>query len=208
MTESIQLTLILGAALIASLSPGPATLAIASTSMTSGRRFGLALASGVMTGSMLWSVSAAFGLGAIMLTNAWALEILRYIGAGYLVYLAAVAGRKAVTDHEPQTNTRPSTSLRRAYGKGLAIHLTNPKAALFFGSLYSIAIPPGAAPQDLVLVIAAIVLQSFLIFHGYALLFSIPPVVRTYLRLRRWFQAFFALAFASAGIKVLLTRGA
>lgn len=206
MTESIQLTLILGAALIASLSPGPATLAIASTSMTSGRRFGLALASGVMTGSMLWSVSAAFGLGAIMLTNIWALEILRYIGAGYLVYLAAVAARNAVTDHEPQTNTPPSTSLRRAYGKGLAIHLTNPKAALFFGSLYSIAIPPSATPQDLVLVIAAIGLQSFLVFHGYALLFSIPPVVRAYLRLRRWFQAFFALAFASAGIKVLLTR--
>ncbi|MFC4353150.1 LysE family translocator [Fodinicurvata halophila] len=206
MSESIQLTLILGTALIASLSPGPTTLAIASTSMTCGRRFGLALASGVMTGSLLWSVSAAFGLGAIMLTNAWALEILRYLGASYLVYLAAIAGRKAMTAREPQTNTLPSTSLGRAYGKGLAIHLTNPKAALFFGSLYSIAIPSGATLQDLILVIAAIGLQSFLVFHGYALLFSIPPVVRGYLRLRRWFEAFFALAFASAGIKVLLTR--
>ncbi|MGM0560111.1 MAG: LysE family translocator [Pseudomonadota bacterium] len=206
MYESIQLTLILGAALIASLSPGPATLAIASTSMTSGRRFGLALASGVMTGSLLWSTSAAFGLGAILLTHAWALEILRYVGAGYLVYLAVVAGRKAISGREPQTKALPSTSLRRAYGKGLAIHLTNPKAALFFGSLYSIAIPPGATLQGLLLVIAAIGLQSFLVFHGYALLFSIPPVVRGYLRLRRWFEAFFALAFASAGIKVLLTR--
>lgn len=206
MSESIQLTLILSAALVASLSPGPTTLAIASTSMTSGRRFGLALASGVMTGSLLWSASAAFGLGAIMLTNAWALEILRYVGAGYLVYLAAVAGCKAMTNREPQTNTQPSTSLRRAYGKGLTIHLTNPKAALFFGSLYSIGIPASATLLDLILVIAAIGVQSFLIFHGYALLFSIPAVVRSYLRLRRWFEAFFALAFASAGIKVLLTR--
>ncbi|WP_367648667.1 LysE family translocator [Ruegeria arenilitoris] len=67
----INLPLILIAALISSVSPGPATLAVAGTSMASGRRSGLALASDIKTGSLMWSVAAALGLGAVMLANAW-----------------------------------------------------------------------------------------------------------------------------------------
>src|SRR3546814_8375262 len=57
MIADVNLTLILLAALIATASPGPATLAIAGTSMASGRRYGLALAASVMTGSLTWSRS-------------------------------------------------------------------------------------------------------------------------------------------------------
>ena len=81
----INLPMILFAAFLAAGSPGPATLAIAGTSMSSGRRAGLALASGVTTGSFIWSVSAAFGLGALMAANAWVFEVIRYLGAGYLL---------------------------------------------------------------------------------------------------------------------------
>ena len=64
--NDVNLTMILIAAFVAAGSPGPATLAIAGTSMSSGRRTGLALAAGVTTGSLIWSVSAAFGLAAVM----------------------------------------------------------------------------------------------------------------------------------------------
>lgn len=49
----INLPLILGAALIAMASPGPATLAIAGTSMANGRKHGLVLASGITSGSLI-----------------------------------------------------------------------------------------------------------------------------------------------------------
>ncbi|XHY16993.1 hypothetical protein SuNHUV7_17860 (plasmid) [Pseudoseohaeicola sp. NH-UV-7] len=122
----LNLPLILIAALLAGASPGPATLAIAGTSMTSGRRAGLALASGVTTGSFVWSVSAAFGLAAVMLANAWAFEIIRYAGAGYLLFLAYKSARSALQGAQLKT---PALVLspRRAYSKGLALHLTNPK---------------------------------------------------------------------------------
>ena len=70
MLLDINLPLILVAAFVAGASPGPATLAIAGTSMASGRTSGLALASGITAGSLIWSISAALGLGAIMLANA------------------------------------------------------------------------------------------------------------------------------------------
>ena len=89
----INLPMILFAAFLASGSPGPATLAIAGTSMSSGRHAGLALAAGVTTGSLIWSVSAAFGLAALMAAHGWVLEVVRYVGAAYLMWLAFKAAR-------------------------------------------------------------------------------------------------------------------
>jgi len=202
----LNLLLILGAALVGAASPGPSTLAIAGTAMQQGRGPGLALASGVITGSFFWSAAAAFGLGAVMLANAWAFELIRYLGAGYLMYLAIRSARSALRPGTPAPLSLKSPTLSAAYGKGLALHLTNPKAVLFFGSLYSIGLPPGTAPSDLIIVILAVGIQSFLIFHGYALLFSNPTLTQGYLRLRRPFEALLAAAFATAGWHILTAR--
>lgn len=202
----INLPMILFAALIASGSPGPATLAIAGTSMSSGRRTGLALASGVTTGSFIWSVSAAFGLGAVMAANVWVFEVIRYAGAAYLLWLAVKAARSAWAGKRLAAKPLPSTTPARAYGKGLALHLTNPKAVLFFGALYAIGVPPGTPASGLVTVILAVGVQSLIMFHLYAVIFSSAPMSAAYTRAKRGFEAFFALAFGAIAFKVLTTR--
>ncbi len=201
----LNLPLILIAALLAGASPGPATLAIAGTSMTSGRRAGLALASGVTTGSFVWSVSAAFGLGAVMLANAWAFEIIRYAGAGYLLFLAYKSARSALQGAQLKT---PALVLspRRAYSKGLALHLTNPKAILFFGALYAIGLPQDTPLSGLVIVILAVGTQSMIVFHAYAVIFSSAPMIACYQRMRRGFEAVFAMAFGAAALRILTAR--
>jgi threonine/homoserine/homoserine lactone efflux protein len=95
---------------------------------------------------------------------------------------------------------------RRAYAKGLALHLTNPKAILFFGSLYSLGIPAGATIGQLAIVIVAVGTQSFFIFHGYALLFSSKAMAALYLRLRRWFEGAFSIGFGIASVKILAAK--
>ena len=77
--------------LLAGGSPGPATMGIAGTAMTSGRAAALAFALGILAGSASWGVAAALGLSAIMLANAWAFEVLRYVGVAYLGWLAVKA---------------------------------------------------------------------------------------------------------------------
>ena len=206
MPSGINLPLILGAALLASASPGPATLAIAGTSMSAGRRLGLALASGITTGSLLWSVAAACGLGALMLANAWVIEALRYFGAAYLIFLALKSAKAALTPDQAMPRGFAVSLARGAYARGLALHLTNPKAILFFGSVYSLGIPATSTPRELATVIIAVGIQSFLIFHGYALLFSSALVVRKYMRARRWFEGAFALAFGIAGLNILAAK--
>lgn len=206
MATDVHLPLILLAALIATCSPGPATLTIAGTSMMHGRRFGLALAAGVMTGSLMWSVAAALGLGALMLASGWVFEVMRYLGACYLLYLAYKSARSALTPGRMEARRIATPTLRSAFGRGLALHLTNPKAILFFGALYSLGLPQDASGSALALVIVAVGLQSACVFFGYALLFSMPPMVAGYARLRRWLEAAFALAFGVASVKILTAR--
>lgn len=207
MIDEVNLPVILIAALLAMGSPGPATLAIAGTAMSGGRQKGLALASGVTTGSWIWSISAALGLGAIMLANAWAFEVIRYLGACYLLYLAYMSARSALSANSNSVMRKiDSQSLSKCYLHGLGIHLTNPKAILFFGALFSMGVPPGASAWALVVVIVSVGIQSFLVFHGYALLFSNVGMVQKYQSTRRWFEGIFAVAFGLAGIKVLTSK--
>lgn len=205
MLLDINLPLILLAALVASASPGPATLAIAGTSMGSGRASGLSLASGITIGSLMWSVSAALGLGAVMLANAWMFEVVRYFGAAYLMFLAYKSARSALSRKD--IATKPMTgSKSRLFTKGLLLHVTNPKAILFFGSLYSLGIPVGSSIGDLAIVIIAVGIQSVLIFYGYAILFSSKAMTRVYLRLRRWFEGAFAIGFGAASFKIITAK--
>lgn len=202
----IDLPLILLAALVASASPGPATLAIAGASMQSGRARGLALAAGVLTGSLMWSIAAALGMAALMLANAWAFEVMRYVGAGYLAWLAWKSARAALRTHTSAVETKPVEGVRSAYVKGLALHLTNPKAILFFGSLYAVGIPQSASATDVLTVLLSVAAVSATVFHGYALLFSTPLLAAAYVRARRGFDAVCAVFFALAAFKIFTAR--
>jgi threonine/homoserine/homoserine lactone efflux protein len=207
MTGHLHLSLIMLAAFIAVASPGPAVMAIAGTAMRAGRRTGLAFASGVSTGSVTWSIAAAAGLSAVMLANAWLIEAIRWCGALYLLFLAFKSARAAL---KPGDAAMPqgfaAATLRRAYARGLALHLTNPKAILFFGSLYSFGVPADASVGDLALIVVCVGIQSTVILHGYALLFSNPAVVCGYLKLRRWFEGAFAAAFGYACVTILTAK--
>lgn len=203
MSLAVNLPIILSAAFVATASPGPATLGVASMSMGAGRRRGIAMALGVITGSLTWSAAAALGLGAIMLANAWILEVIRYLGAGYLFHLAVKSARSALSPQTLAFSAADDLAWGGAYRKGLVLHLTNPKAILFFGALYSIGVPPSAPLATLLAVIVAVGLQSTLIFLTYAVVFSSPAVARGFARIRRLFDGLLAIAFGYAGFKVL-----
>ena len=193
--EEINYLLIITSAFAAVASPGPATLAIAGTSMGYGRYIGLSLAAGVLTGSLFWSVSAAFGLAAILHTNVWFFEILRYCGALYLLYLAFKSLRSAFSSTILELPNNKVATAKGNYLKGLLIHLTNPKAILFFGALYSIGVPATAKPIELLSVILAVGSVSLLVFFGYAILFSNRVARQVYLKSKVVFESVFSLFF-------------
>lgn len=202
-----QLMVAWGAYIIATASPGPAIVAIISTSISRGRAGGLALALGVLTGSYTWAMLAAAGLSALIRTYGNALFVLKIVGGLYLLWLAfkalKAAMRREAVDALPLDRQPPS--LRRLYFKGLGIHLTNPKAIFSWLTLVSLGTPQDA-PQVMPVLIGGCMLLGVIIFMGFALLFSIEPVHRGYRRARRGIEAAMAGFFAFAGFKLLTAR--
>ncbi len=192
--------------LMAGGSPGPATMGIAGTAMTEGRRAGLVFALGICAGSAAWGIAAALGLSAIMLANVWVFEVIRYFGVAYLGWLALKALRRAMTAGEVPLGKPVTGSLRTIFAKGAAIHLTNPKAILSWGSIYAIVAPNDASLLILLGYFCLLYAGSLLIFIGYAFLFSSVRMVSAYRRARRWFDFAFAGFFGVASYKILTVR--
>ena len=202
--QEINYSLIILFALIAIASPGPATLAIAAASIKQGRLAGMSLALGVLTGSLIWSVLAAFGLAMIMEKHPWLFDTLRFVGAAYLLFLAFKSARSAMTSGTMSFADNADISKSRNYIKGLLIHLTNPKAILFFASLYSIGVPPATSAAGMISVILTVGMVSTAVFLGYGLLFAHYRARSVYIKSRQWFEAGFALVFGTASLKILV----
>lgn len=192
--------------MLAGGSPGPATMGIAGTAMTAGRASALAFALGILAGSASWGIAAALGLSAIMLTHVWVFEIIRYVGVAYLAWLAVKALRSAWVGGDATAGTPFRGSAANLFVKGAAIHITNPKAILSWGSIYAIALPADAGPGTVFQCFALLYAGSIIVFVGYAFLFSNARIVAAYARARRWFDLAFAGFFGFASFKILTAR--
>lgn len=188
-------------------SPGPATLSIAATAMGQSRGHGVALAFGILTGSLIWSGSAALGLAALMMHFEWAVALLKYVGGAYLIWLGyrSWMSSRSVAPKDVAVEPVHGTSYQRSYWKGFAIHITNPKAIMMFASLYSFGLPAGATSQTVWLIFVLVAMQSALVNIGYAFLFSTPSMRKGYIKLKRPLDQLVAVFFGVAGGKMLLT---
>jgi threonine/homoserine/homoserine lactone efflux protein len=158
-----QLMLVAGAALIFALVPGPAVVFIVTRSVDQSRRAGVASGLGVACGNQALVVAAAFGLSALLATSEIAYDVVRFAGAGYLVYLGV---RRLVDRGVPgEAGAAVPKPLSRLYGQGVVVGVLNPKAALFFFSFLPQFVDQGhgaVAAQMLVLgtLVVAITLVS------------------------------------------------
>ena len=157
-----------------------------------------------MAGSYIWSATAAFGVGAILLAHVWVLATVRYCGGAYLLWLAFKYLRSAMVPGAGKIADMPAP--RSHFMAGLALHITNPKPILFFGTLFSIGVPAGTSAGELALAVIIIGLNNAAVFFTYAFLFSNGTMAKAYARARRWFEGVFAAFFGLTGVQILTMR--
>ena len=110
--------------------PGPAVLYIVTQSIEHGRTAGLVSMLGIQTGGLVHVLAAALGLSALLMRSATAFEIVKFAGAGYLIFLGL---RKLFSRERFETTSeRPPRRLDRLYRQGIVVNVLNPKTALFF----------------------------------------------------------------------------
>jgi len=128
-----QLYLFMAAALVLLLIPGPAVLYITARSASQGRMAGFVSVLAIETANFFQAVAAALGLSAILVSSALAFDVVKYLGAAYLIYLGI---RKLLAAHdEMEDEAIKRESLSRIYWQGFVINILNPKTALFFFAL-------------------------------------------------------------------------
>lgn len=133
------------AGIILNVTPGADTIYIITRSAAQGKKAGIYSVLGIATGTLLHTLFAAFGLSIILMKSAIAFNIVKYLGAAYLIYL----GIKMILDKSNLYNNKNSkfenTDLFKIYRQGFFTNLLNPKVALFFLSLMPQFIKPNYA---------------------------------------------------------------
>lgn len=120
----------LGAALILAFVPGPDNIFVLTNSAIRGRKAGFIIVLGLCTGLLVHTTAVALGVAALFQTSQMAFNVLKYVGALYLVYLAWQAFR-APAEEIDQTADKTSKSMD-FYLRGVIMNITNPKVSIFF----------------------------------------------------------------------------
>ncbi len=129
MIDPSKLSLFIVAAVALLLVPGPAVLYITARSASQGRTAGLVSVLAIETANLIQAVAAGLGLSAILLSSALAFDVVKYLGAGYLIYLGI---RKLFSPDNGAEEEIKKESLHQIYWQGVAVNILNPKTALFF----------------------------------------------------------------------------
>ena len=155
-------------AVLVSLVPGPAVIAVVSTALRGGFRASLAANAGVLVGDAVFVAAAALGLGAVLVASHALFAAVKWLGIAYLAFL----GVRALLDRGSGFALDGGTGARRgAFRLGLTTQLANPKVILFFGALLPQFVDPAhpAAPQ-FALLGATFIASDLLVFTGYGAL--------------------------------------
>ncbi|HHL31896.1 MAG TPA: LysE family translocator, partial [Oceanospirillales bacterium] len=120
------------AGLLLNLTPGVDTMYILSRSISQGKKAGVYSALGIATGALFHVVFATLGLSIILAKSALAFEIVKYFGAGYLIYLGVKTLLSQSHDKFNLDNKKTQISHKKIYISGILTNVLNPKVALFF----------------------------------------------------------------------------
>ena len=124
------LLLFISSSLALAVAPGPDNLFVLSQSALFGSRSGLLVTLGLCTGLLLHIAAATLGVAAIFQTSPLAFNLLKALGAAYLVLLAVQAFRAGAAGLE--VGAHSGSGARALYFRGIIMNVTNPKVALFF----------------------------------------------------------------------------
>lgn len=139
------------AAVILAITPGPGIAYVVARTVAGGRTEGLASCLGSGLGGLVHVLAAAFGLSLLIAQSAWAFNLVKYVGAAYLVYLGLrMLLRRSQGDAAPTVSAQGA---RRAFTEGIVVEALNIKTALFFlAFLPQFTVPTSPlAPQLVVL---------------------------------------------------------
>jgi len=151
MVPLTTLPLFLLASWILNITPGPDMLYVIACSASQGRHAGLISALGIAAGSLIQTGIVALGLASILAVVPLAYDLIKFVGAGYLIYL----GIRVLLSHQYSLGTFSveRTDLRCIFTQGVVTNVLNPKVALFYLAFLPQFVSPayGSVPLQIIM---------------------------------------------------------
>lgn len=163
-----EVWLFLLAAMTLTLAPGPDNIYVLTRGIAQGRKAGLVAALGFSSGLIFHTMLAVFGFAALIKASPSAYALLRYAGAGYLIYLGI---RTLLSTAAIQTEADSSAiKLSRIYWQSVIANMLNPKVTLFFIAFLPqfVNARAGHIPAQMLLLAVVFILQALAIFSVIA----------------------------------------
>jgi len=187
MNTALSILSIAGAISVGAMSPGPSFVMVARTAVATSRTHGLTAALGMGVGGVLFAIAALTGLQVLLAAVPWFYFLLKLIGGAYLVFLGVKIWRRARAPLDIAFKVRTAKGdAARSFWLGLGTQISNPKAAIIYGSIFAALLP-----REVSLAVATLlVLVVFTIECGWyaivAFVLSSPSPRAGYLRWKTW----------------------
>ena len=200
-----SLVSILGVMSLGIMSPGPSFVLVARTAVASSRADGLATAIGMGVGALFFATLALLGLQAVLLNVPTLYMALKILGGIYLFYLAVVIwrGSKQTLDIVNGSGEKPS-KVYQSFKIGLITQLSNPKTAIFYGSVFAALLPENLS----ISLVLTLVLLLFILESGWysivALVLSSDAPRRVYLNSKTVLDRLASFIIGGLGLRLII----
>lgn len=194
--------------IIALMSPGPDFFFVSQTAVSRSRKEAMMGVIGITAGVMVWAGVALLGLHLILEKMAWLHNIIMIGGGLYLCWMGYQMLRGALKKSDAPADA-PHVELAKSgksFLKGLLTNLANPKAIIYFGSVFSLFVGDDVGTAQRWGIFLLIIVETFAWFTIVASLFALPTMRRGYQRMAKWIDGVAGTLFAGFGIHLIISR--
>lgn len=192
---------------LAVASPGPDFALVLRQSLAHGRRVAVWASIGIGSGISFHVAYCLLGLGLFLKNSPTALNVVKYLGAAYLVWVGIQALRAQPREGDldlSEGDAAPTNGA--AWLQGFIVNLLNPKAALFFISLFALRVSPDTPVAVKLGYGVWLVLATMAWFCLVSVLFTKPEVRRRFLRHGHWIDRALGVVFLGFAIALVLAK--
>lgn len=187
--------------IVATVTPGANTLLVAQLAASGRGSSAVFSAIGVAMGSAAWAALAVLGVNILFASFPVLRIALQIAGAMYLLYLATRLWSSGNTGNDIAIKVLPPYA---ALYRGMLTNFTNPKAALFFGGIFSTCLPANPSRALLIASVLVIFVNALVWYIALAYLFSRKPIRDRYMRSRDLILKIAGAMLGALGLRFLL----
>lgn len=194
--------------LIALMSPGPDFFFVSQTAASRSRRGAMMGVVGISLGIVVWAGVALMGLHLILQKMAWLHQVIMVGGGIYLCWMGWQLLRSARAQQaQPAAEAQVALpKAGRSFIRGFLTNLSNPKAVIYFGSVFSLFVGDSVGAGARWGLFLLIVAETFVWFSLVAMVFALPAMRRGYQRLAKWIDGVAGVLFTGFGLHLIFTR--